>query len=57
MLGRDEKCVHNVVCKPEERRPLERPRCTLEDNINMDVKEVGVDWIHLAQTGTDGMVL
>jgi hypothetical protein len=38
--------------KPEGRRPLERPRCRWEDNIKMDLGEIGfgdVDWIHLAQ--------
>jgi hypothetical protein len=34
------------------RRPLERPRRRWEDNIKMDLREVGwgsVDWIELAQ--------
>jgi hypothetical protein len=33
-------------------RPLERPRCIWEDNIKMDLQEVGcrgMDWIELAQ--------
>jgi len=30
-----------VVGKPEGNRPLRRPRCTWEDNIKMDLKEVG----------------
>jgi hypothetical protein len=32
--------------------PLRRPRCRWEDNIRMDLTEIGfgdVDWIHLAQ--------
>jgi hypothetical protein len=40
------------VEKPEGRRPLERPRHRWEDNINMDLQEVGcggMDWIELAQ--------
>jgi hypothetical protein len=40
------------VEKPEGRRPLEKPRCRWEDNIKMDVQEVGwewcMDWIDLA---------
>jgi hypothetical protein len=28
------------VKKPEERRPLGRPRCRWKDNINMDLHEV-----------------
>jgi hypothetical protein len=38
------------VGKPEGKRPLERPRCRWQDNINMDFQEVGcrdMDWIEL----------
>ena len=38
--------------KLEGRRPLGRPRHRWEDNIKMDLQEVGcggVDWIELAQ--------
>ena len=38
--------------KPEERRPLGRPRRRWEVNIKMDLQEVGcggMDWIELAQ--------
>jgi hypothetical protein len=41
-----------LVGKPEGRRPLERPRHRWEDNIKMDLLEVGwegADWIDLAQ--------
>ena len=45
--------VHKVlVVKPEGKRPLGTPRCRWEDNINMDLQEVGrscVDWMELAQ--------
>jgi len=37
---------------PEGRRPLGNPRRRLEDNIRMDLQEVGcggMDWIDLAQ--------
>jgi len=48
--GRD---VHKVlVGKPEGKRPLERPRHRWEDNIKMDLQEVGGgcgDWMELAQ--------
>jgi hypothetical protein len=40
-----------LVGKPGE-RPLERPRCRWEDNIRMDLREIGwgsMDWIHLAE--------
>ena len=29
--------------KPTEKRPLGRPRCRWEDNIRMDLKEIGFD--------------
>jgi hypothetical protein len=41
-----------LVVKPEGKRPLGRPRNRWEDNINMDLQEVGcgdMDWIDLAQ--------
>jgi hypothetical protein len=41
-----------LVRKPEGRRPLGRLRIRLEDNIKMDLQEVGcvgIDWIELAQ--------
>ena len=45
--------VHNVlVVKLEGKRPLGRPRCRWEDNIKIDVEEVGRgygDWMELAQ--------
>jgi len=45
--------VHRVlVGKPEEKRPLGRPRRRWEDNIKMDLQEVGwscEDWMELAQ--------
>ena len=44
--------VHRVlVRKPEGKRPLGRPRLRWEDNIQMDLQEVGRggDWMELAQ--------
>ena len=41
-----------LVGKPEGRRPLGRPRRRWEDNIKMDLQEVGcggMDWIELDQ--------
>jgi hypothetical protein len=40
-----------LVEKPEGKRPLESPRLRWEDNIKMDLQEVGwgMDWIDLAQ--------
>ena len=45
--------VHKVLAgKPEGKRPLGRPRRRWEDNIKMDLEEVGTgcgDWMELAQ--------
>ena len=41
-----------LVGKPEGKRPLGRPRRRWEDNIRMDLQEVGLeyeDWIGLAK--------
>jgi len=40
-----------LVWKPEGKRPLGRPRRRLEDNIKIDLREVGRggDWMELAQ--------
>ena len=44
--------VHRVLIgKPERKRPLGRPRLRWEDNIKMDLREVGGDggdWMELA---------
>jgi len=45
--------VHRVLVEePEGKRPLGRPRHRWEDNINIDLQEVGGgcrDWMELAQ--------
>jgi len=41
-----------LVGKPKGKRPFGRPRLRWEDNIKMDLQEVGygsMDWIELAQ--------
>jgi hypothetical protein len=41
-----------LVRRPKGKRPLGRPRRRWDDNIKMDIQEVGcggVDWIELAQ--------
>jgi hypothetical protein len=41
-----------LVGKPEGKRPLGRPRRRCEDNIKMNLREIGsggVDWIDLVQ--------
>jgi hypothetical protein len=43
--------VSNVLLrKPEGKRPLGRPRCRCEENINMEFQELGcgcMDWIEV----------
>jgi hypothetical protein len=47
------RCVYRVlVRRPEGKRPLGRPRRMWEDNIKMDLREIGIgetNWIQLAQ--------
>ena len=41
-----------LLGKPEGKRTLERPRSRWEDNIKMDLQELGfmgIDWIDLVQ--------
>jgi hypothetical protein len=49
----EERVVHMVlVGKPEGKRPLGKPRRRCENNIKMDLQEVGGscgDWMELAQ--------
>ena len=45
-------CTKFLVGKPEGKRPLGRPRRRWEDNIKMDLHEVGRccgNWMELAQ--------
>jgi hypothetical protein len=51
-MGEKRGAYRALVGKPEGRRPLGRPRRRWEDNIKMDLREVGwggIDWIDLAQ--------
>ena len=51
-LGESRVVYRVLVGKPEGKRPLGRPRHRWEDNIKMDLQEVGcggVDWIEVAQ--------
>jgi hypothetical protein len=51
-MAEGEVCTGFLVGKPEGRKPLWRPRRRWEDNIRMDLREVGcgwVDWMELAQ--------
>jgi hypothetical protein len=50
--ARDEKKIENFGRKCEGKRPRGRRRRRLEDNIKMELREIGwkfEDWIYLAQ--------
>jgi hypothetical protein len=49
-----------LVGRPEGKRPLGRPRCRWEDNVKVDLQEVGwgdIYWIDLAQDRDRRLVL
>ena len=52
MYGGRERCAQGFGGKPEGNGPLGRPRRRWEDNIKMDLEEVGRgcgDWMEVAQ--------
>jgi hypothetical protein len=51
-IGERRSVYRDLMGKPEGKRPLGRPRRRWEDNIKMDLQEVGcgcMDWIELPQ--------
>jgi len=51
-MGERRGAYRTLLENPEGKRPLGKPMCRWEDNIKMDLQEVGcggVDWIDLAQ--------
>jgi hypothetical protein len=51
-MGEGRDAYRVLVGRPEGKRPLGRPRRRWEDNIKMDLREIGIDganWIRLAQ--------
>ena len=50
--GGRERCLQGFGGKPEGKKPLGKPRLRWENNIKMDLQEVGRgdgDWMELAQ--------
>jgi hypothetical protein len=51
-MGEGRGVYRVLVGRPEGKRPLGRPRRRWEDNIKMDLREIGINganWIQLAQ--------
>jgi hypothetical protein len=51
-MGEERKVYTVLAGKPKGKRPLGKPRCSWEDGIRMDLREIvlgGVDWIRPAQ--------
>jgi hypothetical protein len=51
-MGEGKGVYRVLVWRPEGKRPLGIPRRRWEDNIKMDLREIGIDganWIQLAQ--------
>jgi hypothetical protein len=50
-MGENKNAYRILMGKPEGKRPLGRPRRRWEDNIKMDLREIGwgnMDWFDLA---------
>jgi hypothetical protein len=51
-MGEGRDVYRVLVGRPKGKRPLGRPRCRWEDNIKMDLREIGINganWIQLAE--------
>jgi hypothetical protein len=51
-MGEERGVYRVLVGRPEGQRPLGRPRRRWEDNIKLNIREIGIDganWIQLAQ--------
>ena len=59
-LGGQTKCHKNLLGKPEETKPLSRPRRRSDCDIKINLKRIiwnGVKMIHLAQNGDKRRIL
>jgi hypothetical protein len=51
-MGKGRGVYRVSIGRPERKRPVGRPRRKWEDNIELDLREIGIDganWIRLAQ--------
>jgi hypothetical protein len=59
-MGEGRGVYRIFVGRPEGKRPLGRPGRRWEDNIKMDLREIGIDganWIQLLRIGSSGGLL
>jgi hypothetical protein len=59
-MGEETKLYNVLVGNAEGKRQLGRPRCRWENEIRMDLTEIGlgcVDWIRLSQDRDGGWLL
>jgi hypothetical protein len=52
-MGEGRGVYRVLVGRPEGKRPLGRPRRRWEDNIKMDLREIGIDWVNWIQLAQD----
>jgi hypothetical protein len=52
-LGDGRGVYRVLVGKPEIKRPLGRPRRRRENNINMDLREIGIDGVNCIRLAQD----
>ncbi|KAJ4446277.1 hypothetical protein ANN_12972 [Periplaneta americana] len=50
LMGESRNAYRVLVGRPEGKRRLGRPRCRWEDNIKMDLREVGYEEIHITES-------
>jgi hypothetical protein len=52
-MGKGRGVYGVLVGRPEGKRPLGRPRCRWEDNIKMDLREIGINGVNQIQLAQD----
>jgi hypothetical protein len=50
-MGMKRNAYRTLVGKPQRKRPLGRPRHRWEDNIKMDLREIGRGWLRIGTSG------
>jgi len=51
--GGGDRCLQGLVGKPEGKSPLGRHRRSWEDNIKLDLREIGIDGVNWTQMVQD----